>query len=482
MPATTLAAATLATLALVGPDGAALRAGPHDSAGLQAQLTPGDTLELRGERLDHWQVWDHRRERGGFVKRSQLRVIGSGPDDAASLLAVLRFLRDQPGAESLAIGYAAAYLKAVPARELGSEPLELIGTLAERLGRRASSPGGSDSRLAAQLDAVAAYGVRLLSVERDGRMRLCYDGAAWRQVLALPQAGAAARSRALLGLTRLECIDPGLPVVEQDAQLRQHATLLASLPDSAVATLPTELRQRLQMRRAAVWSTLAFQQARRGEDARPTGEQALAALAAVDKTQLSDEDQADYTEAAVRVGASRWAAQAPRSAPAGTRPAFVTRPGRPGETCVLLLDAAHGEADPLLRRCTWGVVWAASAAGHPTGQAATIAVQPLATWRELWLARRSAQGGWTLEVLPPVAGNPLGEDLGYVESAGWTAEPSPRLLLAREARADGRWQRRFEVLSAADLTLERQASTPDVLLAFKRWADPAWRSGSVALR
>jgi len=172
MPATTLAASTLATRSLLGPDGAALRAGPHDNAALQAQLTAGDTLELRGERLDHWQVWDHRRERGGFVKRSQLRVIGSGPQDAAGLLAVLRFLRDQPGAESLAIGYAAAYLNAVPARELGSEPFELIGTLAERLGRRASSQAGSDTRLAAQLDAVAAYGVRLLSVERDGRMRL----------------------------------------------------------------------------------------------------------------------------------------------------------------------------------------------------------------------------------------------------------------------------------------------------------------------
>ncbi|MBQ0931767.1 hypothetical protein KAK07_00435 [Ideonella sp. 4Y16] len=481
MPATTLAAATLAALALVGPDGAALRASPHDNAALHAQLTPGDTLELRGERLDHWQVWDHRRERGGFVKRSQLRVIGSGPQDAPGLLAVLRFLRDQPGAESLAIGYAAAYLQAVPARELGSEPFELIGTLAERLARRASAAGASDPRLAAQLDAVAAYGVRLQGMERDGRMRLCYDGAAWRQVLAMPQAGPEARGRAVLGLSRPECIDPALPVVEQDAQLRQHATLLGSLPDSAVATLPTELRQRLQMRRAAVWSALAFQQARRGEDMRSAGEQAGAALAAVDKAQLPDEDQADYTEAAVRVGASRWAAQAPIATPASSHARFITRPGRPGETCVLLIDAAHAEADPLLRRCTWGVAWAASAASHPRGEAATIAVQPLATWRELWLARRTAQG-WTLEVLPPVAGNPLGEDLGYVEAAGWTAEPTPRLLLAREARTDGRWQRRFEVVQTADLSVERQASTPDLLLAFKRWADPVWRRDSVALR
>lgn len=481
MPATTLAAATLATLALVGPDGAALRAGPHDNAALQAQLTPGDTLELRGERLDHWQVWDHRRERGGFIKRSQLRVIGRSPEDAAGLLAVLRFLRDQPGAESLAIGYAAAYLQAVPARELGSEPFELIGTLADRLGRRAGIQGGNDTRLAAQLDAVAAYGVRLLSVERDGRMRLCYDGAAWRQVLAMPQASAEARSRAVLGLTRPECIDPALPVVEQDVRLRHHATLLGSLPGAAVAGLPTELRQRLQIRRAAVLSTLSFQQTRRGEDARPAGEQALAALAAVDKAQLPDEDQADFTEAAVRVGASRWALQAPISGPSSTRPHFVTRPGRPGETCVLLLDAAHGEADPLLHRCTWGVAWAASAASHPKGEAATIAVQPLATWRELWLARRTEQG-WTLEVLPPVAGNPLGEDLGYVEAAGWTAEATPRLLLAREARVDGRWQRRFEVVTLADLAVERQASTPELLVAFRRWADPAWRSGSVALR
>ena len=54
-------AAVLAHVAIVTQDSAALRAMPRDSGTTQAQLTAGDALEVRGERMDYLQVYYHRR-------------------------------------------------------------------------------------------------------------------------------------------------------------------------------------------------------------------------------------------------------------------------------------------------------------------------------------------------------------------------------------------------------------------------------------
>ena len=51
--------------AIVVQDQASLRAAPRDGAQQQASLWQGEVLEVRGERLDYLQVWDHKRERGG---------------------------------------------------------------------------------------------------------------------------------------------------------------------------------------------------------------------------------------------------------------------------------------------------------------------------------------------------------------------------------------------------------------------------------
>ena len=336
----TLAAVT--TLALVGQEPAPLRAAPSDSATIQAQLTPGDALEVRGERLGYLQVYDHRRERGGYVRAHQVHQTRAEPADAPALLAVLRFVKDTPGQEALGVGLAAAYLKAVPAQGLTAEPFDALGTMAERLARRASGrPGAAgglaasgtpDARLAAQLDGVAAYGVRLLSQEQDGAMRLCYDGEAFRRVLAMPQATAPQRARAVLGLTRHDCISAALPASERVALDRWRADLLMRLGDGELATLPSGWRQRVQMRRAGVMASLAFAQARRGENPQAAGQGALQALAAVNPAELSDEDRADYNEAAILVGASRWAAESRwRRAWLLARPAAARR--RSGPAC-----------------------------------------------------------------------------------------------------------------------------------------------------
>jgi len=102
-------------------------------------LWQGDALEVRGRRLDYLRVYDHRRERAGFVRAAQVRMLSLQPQDAPELLAVVRFLRDTSGAEALGIGYAAAYLKAAPAGAIGAEPFDALGTMADRLARRAST-------------------------------------------------------------------------------------------------------------------------------------------------------------------------------------------------------------------------------------------------------------------------------------------------------------------------------------------------------
>ena len=413
-----------------------------------------------------------------------MRLTNAGAADAAELLAVLRFVRDTPGQEALGVAYAAAYLKAAPASAITAEPFDALGSMAERLARRASSRNGTtDSKLAAHLEGVATYGVRILSYEQDGAVRLCYDGEAYRRVLAMKEATPEQRARAALGLTRHDCVDPTLRATELAAVNRWRGEVLQRLSDADMAQLPEQTKNRIHLRRAGVQATLAFEQARRGEAAQPTGQSAIAELAAVNKAELSDDDQTEYADAAIRVGASRWAAELPinLAKPTASRPTFITQAGQPGETCVLLTDAQHDAAHPLLRRCTWGVAWLASASTNTAGTAVSLAVQPLATWRELWLMKKTPDG-WTLDVLPPAPGNPLGADTGYVEFAGWVPEGEPRVLMARESKVDGKLTRRFEVSKLDSLAVDKQASSPQLLAMFQRWQDPAWKRQSVSLR
>lgn len=484
MIATTTAAA-LAGLALVAQDATPLRAAPGDSAPAQAQLWQGDALEVRAERLGYLQVWDHKRERGGYVKASQVRNIGVTTADAPALLSVLRFVKDTPGSESLGIAYAAAYLKAAPVSDIGPEAFDAIGSMAERLARRASTRNTTPSTtLSAHLDGVGAYGVRWTSFERDGAVQLCYEGEAWRRALAMPSALPEQQARAALGLTRHDCIDPALKPNEREAHDRWRAEILDALPPAAFAELPEWTKNRLRLRRAGVWASLAFAKARRGEAAQTLGMRAVDELAAVRATELAEDDQAEYNDAAIRVGASRWAAMpAPTATPDLTRrPTLITQTGEPGETCLLLVDAQHDARRPLLRRCTWGVVWLNSATVDPGASTFTVAVQPLATWRELWVLRKDKALGWVLDVLPPAPGNPMGADSGYVEYAGFAPGAEPKLLLAREARTDGRWSRRFEVAKLPTLTTEKFASTPQILAAFQRFQDASWKRGTVSVR
>ena len=478
---TAAAAASLGT-AIVATDAAQLRAAPRESAPAQAQLWQGEALEVRGERLGYLQVWDYRRERGGYVRANQVRRWALAPADAPDLLAVVRFLRDAPGAESLGIGLAAAYLQAAPAEALrgpaGADALDALGTFADRLARRASSDlvtsKTAQAALSAHLEVAARYGVKFDSYEHDGRVRLCYDGDAFRRVLALP-AQAEQKARAALALTQPECIDPALQPLARHQRNVWRAEVLGRVDTAA---LPAHVRNRIALRRASVWSTLAYEQARLGEPAQAAAERAIAELAAVRKGELAEDDQPAWNEAAMRVNASRWAAQ-PATAPQARpdRPWILTQAGQPGETCVLLLDRQHDAKDPLARRCTYALVWPQSASLNREGNALALAVQPLEAWRELWVFRRQGRQ-WGIDVLPPAALQP---QVGYAEFAGWVPG-GEQLLVAREARAEGRYRRSYEVVSLASLATQRQANEPAGLVPFQRWQDPAWRRMTVSLR
>ena len=463
--------ALAATLAIVVRDHTPLRAAPHSNAAELATLWQGDAIEVRGEHAGYSKVYDYRRERGGYLRSEAVRPVDLTEAGAPELLAVLRFLRDSPGSEALGISYGAAYLKAVPARALTAEPFDAIARMAERLADEASGSANHLADVASHLEVVQQFGIHMRTLERNGRMRVCYDGELFRRVLTMAGAGSDERARAALALTRPDCIDPDLGPVLRASLDDERRELLDGIKDRE---LSATLRSRIHARRAGVWAAFAFEQARRGEPSGTAAEHARAELLAVHENDLDDDHRAEYVDAVLRVGAVRWAPVTPATQ-AGPLILGAT-PGDPGQTCVTLADGRRPGAAPLVRRCTYGIVWMASAQALPQAAAWVLAVQPLESWRELWLLHEKS-GAWTIDVLSPAAVDP---EEGYVEFAGF-APGTRRLLIAREFKDRGRFQRRFEELRLDDLASVRQAGTPDALRDFGRWQDIAWRRDTLAL-
>jgi hypothetical protein len=462
--------ALTATLAIVVQDHASLRAAPRSGAAELAQLWQGDVLEIRAEHAGYLKVYDYRRERGGYLREDAARPVELSEAAAPELLAVLRFLRESPGSEALGISYGAAYLKAAQPRTITAEPFGAIAQMAERLADQASGSTDHLAAFAPHLDVVEQFGVRMRSFERNGRMRVCYDGELFHRVLTLPGASPEERARAVLGLTRPDCIDPDLGPVPRTSVDTESARLLDQIKDGELSAM---MQSRLHARRAGVWAALAYAQDRRGEPAGASAQRAIAELLAVHPDDLGDDRRSEYVDAVLRVSAIRWAGALP--APQKGSLTLSAVPGEPGQTCVALEDVRRPRA-ALIRRCTYGIVRMASMQAIPEGPALVLAVQPLESWRELWVFHERA-GSWTVDVLSPGLEDP---EEGYVEFAGYAAG-TRRLLIAREVRDRGRFRRSFEELRLDDLALVRQASSPELLRDFGRWQDVAWRRDTLAL-
>ncbi|MGO9945727.1 MAG: hypothetical protein ACLPWG_02620 [Steroidobacteraceae bacterium] len=463
--------ALTATLAIVVQDHAALRAAPRSSAAELTRLWQGDVLEVRGEHAGYLKVYDYRRERGGYLRADAARPVEVSETAAPELLAVLRFLRETPGSEALGISYGAAYLKAAPPQATTAEPFDAIAQMAERLADQASGSADRLTDFAAHLEVVEQFGIRMRSFERSGRMRVCYDGELFRRVLTLPAAQPEERARAALGLTRPDCIDPDLGPVPRAAIDGERSRLLEQVKDGELNAMT---RSRLHARRAGVWAALAYEQDRRREPSGAAAERALAELLSVRADDLGDDRRPEYVDAVLRVSAIRWAGALPAPQPGPLT--LSTAPGSPGQTCIALEDTRRPRAAALIQRCTYGLVRMASIHSIPQGPALVLAVQPLESWRELWVFHERA-GSWTIDVLSPGLDNP---EEGYVDFAGY-APGTRRLLIAREVKDRGRFRRSFEELRLDDLALVRQASHPELLRDFGPWQDVAWRRDTLAL-
>jgi hypothetical protein len=489
-------AAAIVLVALVADEPAVLRNSPRDDAPAQATLWRGDWLEVRGESAGFLRVYDHRHERPGYIRPTIVRVHRLEPASTPELAAVVRFLRDANGSESLGIGYAALTLRAAPAGADTSEILAAIGTMADRLARRASGARaeGRHSTLTAHIEVAESYGVKFKAVDvvavgrgtAAPRARLCYDGEAWANVLATPTAAPVERARAALSLAGRSCQDrTTLALAPTDARAWNDRRIqaLQSIEYPAESALPAALLGRVRLRRAEAFAWRAFDEGRRGNvDAAARAEgTAIHELALTDRGVLAPEDLDLYEEAAIRVAASRWATEPSQKVTGKRAVDVVFAPRGEGETCVRLVQSmVTGKVRTLGERCTYGLVWQNALRWAPSGTAATLAVQPLAAWTELWVVRRGDDAGWVIETLTPAVADP-DNAVGYAEAAGFSPDGG-RLLVVREARAAGQATKRFQVVETATLVVERWAGRADKLGAFKRWSSPSWRAGTLALR
>jgi hypothetical protein len=463
--------ALAAAVAIVVEDHAALRAAPRSSASELARLWQGDVLEVRGEHAGYLKVYDYRRERGGYLRGDAARPVEMSESGAPELLAVLRFLRETPGSEALGISYGAAYLKAAPPRAITAEPFDAIARMAERLADRASGNTDHIAESAPHLEVAEQFGIRMRNFELNGRIRVCYDGELFSRVLTLRGAQPEERAYAALGLTRHDCIDPELAPVQRASVDAERSRLLEQINDGDLTPMT---RSRLHARRAGVWASLAFGQDRRSEPAGAAADRAVAELLQVHADDLGEDRRQDYVDAVLRVSAIRWAGAAPATQPGPMT--LSAGPGDPGQTCISLNDVHRPRAAALIRRCTYGIARMASIQAIPLGPALLLAVQPLESWRELWVFHERA-GSWTVDVLSPGLDNP---EEGYVDFAGYVPA-TRRLLIAREVKEHGRFRRSFEEVRLDDLALVRQASSPELLRDFGRWQDVAWRRDTLAL-
>ena len=289
-----LAAATM-TVALVVQGQTPLRAAAHENAPRQTTLTAGDWLEVRGEQHGFLQVYDHRHERPGYIRPSAVRSYVLDEAAAPTLGTLVTYVKDAPGEESLGIGFVALYFCARGARD-SRGPGRLRRARNARGQARSSCVGtrgrGGRHALASELEVAESYGVHFASFEREGTTHVCYDGEAFRRVLALG-GSPEQRVRAVLGLTDPMCVDPSLGATAALTLAKSRASVTDAVDVTTLAAVPGDEQARVRIRRSMVQAELAYFAARGGdaELAKQAGAAAKHDLQLADRNVLADEDR-----------------------------------------------------------------------------------------------------------------------------------------------------------------------------------------------
>lgn len=487
---TSVVATVAMNTAIVIQDQSPMLSAPKDSARQQAILWSGELVEVRGEKQNYLQIYDYKRERSGYLLKSKAKTLNLNEQEAPQLLSVLRYVQQQDNSEALSIGLAAAWLQSATTKTVngpeGAEVLNILGLKAEQLADKASRDiqlgNYAATRQAAYFDVLKGYGVRFNSYEYGDKIHVCYDGEAFRRVLALP-ATDEQKADAALALTRSECNDPNLSVTDKQIVNQWQADILDKVDDSK---LPTWKANQIKLRRAIVWGNLAFRRARlEKEEARKTAtlaaENAIVSLAGINKEELIENDLKEYNNAIMAVNASRWALLPKNQSPlakAGKHLYVEVVAKETGESCITLLDEKHSIEKPLAQRCTFSKVWLTSATKNQENTALSIAVQPTEQWRELWIFYKKGNS-WAINILPPSPSTP---DMGYAEFAGWVPG-GKKMLVAQEARSEEKYYPvRYSLINIDSLTVERQHRVANELGAFQRWQDPLWKQQSVSIR
>ena len=448
---------------------------------------------MRGERLDYLQVWDHRRERGGFVEASQVRrtALGRRRGARAAGGAALRARgagrrgarhRRRRGLSAGGAGRDAArrgrrrgVRRARHAWPIGWRSASSAGAAPGDAGpSRGGARGAPRSRDAATASTFASF-------ERDGAMRICYDGEAFRRVLALPAEPQQQRARrARPDAARVH--RPGAAGRERAAARR------AGAPTCSTASTPAELpatlaqpgrdapRRRLERARLPARAPRRAAAAAGGGAAR-AGRAGRRRRAASSPTTTRPATTTPRSASAPRAGRRR---RRRRGAGAAQACASSPSPGEPGETCVLLVDAKRER-----RRAARAALHLRRSSGRGRRRSTAKAMRSrsrCSRWRPGASSGCSAARAARL-------GDRRCCRRRRVRPA-WATPSSPA-----GCRAAGRcWSRARRAAKAGpkrsfEVVRPRRRSAPSARPAtrrcsapFQRWQDPAWKRETVSMR
>ena len=233
--------------AIVTQDATPLRAAAKQTAAQQTMLYAGDWVELRGERQGWLQVYDHRHERPGYVRPSQVRAFPVDEKAAVELAAVIDFIRDQPGAESLGIGLVALFMRAAPASAVGAEVFDALAAASRRdgVGAAAAPPARSRWPRATACTSAPSSSPARATARRGSATTARPSGACWRC-----RRRRRRKARAALGLTDPACVDPALG--RQRARDAGGVAGGRARQGRRVTALPAWLGNRVRVRAASV--------------------------------------------------------------------------------------------------------------------------------------------------------------------------------------------------------------------------------------